>query len=120
MGDLQAGGLTPADIEKSVGEALSKYVVKPLVTVVVEDVRSKRYYLDGGVARPGEYPLVAPTTILEALSKAGGFQEFANEKKIYILRGTKRISFNYKDVIHGKHMDQNILLESDDHIVVPQ
>jgi polysaccharide export outer membrane protein len=67
----------------------------------------------------GEYMLAVPTTVLEAISKAGGLQDFANPKKIYILRGDKRIPFNYKDVIHGKNMDQNIHLEPGDHIVVP-
>ncbi|HEX4230573.1 MAG TPA: polysaccharide biosynthesis/export family protein [Bryobacteraceae bacterium] len=119
VGDLQAGGLTPFQIEQNVSTALSKYIVKPLVTVIVQEVRSKRYYLDGEVARPGEYPLVAPTTVLEAISKAGGMAPFANEKKIYVLRGSKRISFNYKEVIRGKNMSQNIQLENDDHIVVP-
>lgn len=119
VGDLQGGGLTPFEIEQNVSTALSKYIVKPLVTVIVQEVRSKRYYLDGEVAKPGEYPLVAPTTVLEAISKAGGMAGFANEKKIYVLRGSKRIPFNYKEVIRGKNMNQNIQLENDDHIVVP-
>jgi polysaccharide export outer membrane protein len=119
VGDLQGAGLTPFQIEQNVSTALAKYIVKPLVTVIVEEVRSKRYYLDGQIARPGEYPLVAPTTVLEAISKAGGVGGFANEKRIYILRGSKRIPFNYKEVIRGKNMNQNILLENDDHIVVP-
>jgi polysaccharide export outer membrane protein len=111
--------LTPFEIEQNVATALAKYIVKPLVTVIVQDVRSKRYFLDGEVARPGEYALAAPTTVLEAISKAGGMAGFANEKKIYILRGSKRIPFNYKEVIRGKNMSQNIQLENDDHIVVP-
>lgn len=108
VGDLAVGGMTPAQIEQVIARALTKYVVKPLVTVTVQEVLSKKYYLDGEIARAGEYPLVAPTTVLEAISRAGGLRDFANEKKIYILRGDKRILFNYKDVIHGKHMDQNV------------
>lgn len=119
VGDLPAGGKTPSQVEQIISHALAKYVVKPLVTVTVQEVLSKKYYMDGEIARPGEYPLVAPTTVLEAISKAGGLQEFANAKHIYILRGDKRIPFNYKDVIKGKHMDQNIELKSDDHVYVP-
>lgn len=119
VGDLQAGGKTPNEVQDIIADSLKKYVVKPLVTVTVQEVGSKRYYIDGLAARPGEYPLVVPTTILEAISKAGGLQDFANAKKIYILRGDKRIYFNYKDVIHGKHMETNVLLEPSDHIVVP-
>jgi polysaccharide export outer membrane protein len=119
IGDVQAGGRTPVEIEKTLREALAKYVVNPLVTVTVQEVLSKRYYMDGEINRPGEYALVSPTTVLEAISKAGGLAGFANPKKIYVLRGDQRIPFNYKDVIHGKHLDQNIQLKPGDHIVTP-
>lgn len=119
VGDLPAGDTTPKEIEKVITEALTKYVVKPLVTVTVQEVGSKKYYLDGMAAHPGEYLLAVPTTVLEAISKAGGLQDFANAKKIYILRGDKRIPFNYKDVLHGKNMQQNISIQAGDHIVVP-
>jgi polysaccharide biosynthesis/export protein len=119
VGDLPAGGKTPIEIQGIIAKALTKYVVKPLVTVTVQEVGSKKYYMDGYIAHPGEYALVTPISILEAISKAGGTQEFANTKRIYILRGDKRIYFNLKDVLHGKHMEQNIPLEPGDHIVVP-
>lgn len=119
VGDLDAGGKTPLEVQDIITKALTKFVVKPLVTVTVQDVGSKRYYLDGYAARPGEYPLVVPTTILEAISTAGGVGDFANKKKIYVLRGDKRIPFNLNDVMKGKHMEQNILLQPGDHIVVP-
>lgn len=119
VGDIQAGDLTPVQVQDNVTKALTKYVVKPLVTITVQEVGSKKYYLDGQVNHPGEFPLAVPTTILEAISKAGGLQEFANSKKIYVLRGDKRIPFNYKDVLRGKHMEQNIRIEPGDHIVVP-
>lgn len=119
VGDLPAGGKTPNEIQQIIAKALAKYVVKPLVTVTVQSVESKKYYMDGLIARPGEYVLITPTTVLEAISKAGGLQEFGNPKKIYILRGNQRLHFNYKDVIHGKNMDQNIQLQPGDHIVVP-
>jgi polysaccharide export outer membrane protein len=119
LGDLKAGGMTPVQVEGEVTKALAKYVRQPLVTITVQQVGSKKYYMDGQIARPGEFPLVVPTTILEAISKAGGLLPFGNAKKIYVLRGSNRIKFNYKDVLHGKHMEQNIQLESGDHVVVP-
>jgi polysaccharide biosynthesis/export protein len=118
VGDIDAGEHTPKEIEVAVTKALTKYVVKPLVTVTVMEVGSKKYYLVGMVNHPGEYPLAAPTTVLDAISKSGGLQDFANKKKIYILRGSQKIMFNYKDVINGKNMDQNILLQPEDHVVV--
>jgi polysaccharide export outer membrane protein len=119
IGDIQAGGLTADQVGKNITAALSKLIVKPLVTVTVQQVLSKKYYIDGEIGRPGEYPLAAPTTVLEAISMAGGLRDFANGKKIYILRGSERLKFNYKDVIKGKNLDQNIPLQSGDHIVVP-
>jgi polysaccharide export outer membrane protein len=118
VGDLDVGGKTPIEAQEIVAKALKKYVTNPLVTATVQEVGSKRYFLDGLANRPGEYPLVTPTTVLEAISRAGGLNEFANTKKIYVLRGDKQIRFNYHDVIRGKNMDQNILLKPGDHIVV--
>lgn len=119
IGDVQAGEKTPVEIEKTLKEALANYVKNPLVTVTVQDVLSKRYYMDGEINRPGEYALISPTTVLEAISKAGGLAGFANPKKIYILRGDQRLKFNYKDVIHGKNLAQNIQLQPGDHVVTP-
>ena len=119
VGDLPAGGKTPLEVQDMLSDSLKKYVTRPLVTVTVQEVGSKRYYMDGLIARPGEYALIVPTTILEAISKAGGCGDFANVKHIYVLRGNKRIYFNLKDVIKGKHMEQNILIQSGDYIVVP-
>lgn len=119
VGDLDVGGKTPIEAQDVITTALKQHVRRPLVTVTVQEVGSKRYYIDGLAAHPGEYQLVTPTTVFEALSKAGGLNDFANQKKIYVLRGNKRIRFNWHDVIRGKNMDQNILLEPGDHIVVP-
>jgi polysaccharide biosynthesis/export protein len=119
VGDLDVGDKTPLEAQEIVATALKKYVNKPLVTVTVQEVGSKRYFIDGLANRPGEYPLVTPTTVFEAISRAGGLNEFANTKKIYVLRGDKRIRFNYHDVLRGKNMNQNILLQPGDHIVVP-
>jgi polysaccharide export outer membrane protein len=119
VGDLQAGGLTAEEIQKNVTDALSKLIQKPNVTVTVQQILSQKYYMDGLINRPGEYHLTAPTTILEAISIAGGLREFASEKKIYVLRGDQRIPFNYKQVIKGKNLAQNIQLQSGDHVIVP-
>ena len=116
--DVQAAGLTPAELTKNLTTLFSKFLNNPDVNVYVQEVLSKKYYIDGEVRKPGAFPLVTPTTILEALSQAGGFQEFANTKAIKILRGDKVLKFNYKQVTNGKHLEQNILVENGDHIIV--
>ena len=119
IGDVQAGDQTPMQLTKTITEMLGKYINNPDVNVIVTEVRSKKYYIDGEVLKPGTYLLVTPTTVLEALSNAGGFRDFANTKKIRILRGGNILHFNYKDVSRGKNLEQNIKVESGDHIIVP-
>ncbi len=119
IGDVQAGGKTPEELGKLIAEKLSDFLTSPEVLVQVTAVRSKKYYITGQVMRTGAFPLVVPTTVLEALSKAGGFRDWAQKKKIIILRGSKRIKFNYNEVIKGKNLEQNIYLQDGDHIIVP-
>ena len=118
-GDVQAGGETPMQLTKGLMAVIGKYVNNPEVDVFVQEVRSKKYYIDGEVMHPGSFPLVTRTTVLEALSNAAGFREFASPKKIHILRGSQTFKFNYFEVTKGKHMEQNIDLENGDHIIVP-
>lgn len=119
IGELQAAGHTPEQLRDEVVNKLTEYINKPEVMVSVQAVHSRRYYITGEVNRPGAFALVVPTRVLEALTNAGGFREFANAKKITILRNGKIIKFNYNDVIKGKNMDQNILIENGDYVVVP-
>ena len=100
-------------------QALSEFINAPDVNVTVAQVNSKKFYISGKVLKPGEYPLVLPTRIFDALSNAGGFRDFANKKKIVIIRGAERIRFNYADVLRGRDQDQNIFIENGDTIIVP-
>jgi polysaccharide export outer membrane protein len=117
--EVQAAGLTPEQLTKTIAEGLSKYMNQPEVSVAVQQVNSKVYFIQGEVMRPGKYPLLVPTTALQALVNAGGFQEFANRKKIVIMRGNERLKLNYNDLIKGKNMEQNIILQNGDLIIVP-
>jgi polysaccharide export outer membrane protein len=119
IGDIQAGDLTPLQLTEQLTKALSEFINKPEVTVAIQAVLSKKFYITGEINRPGAYALIVPITILEALSNSGGFREFANKKKIVIMRGAQRLKFNYNDVIKGKNLDTNIFLQDGDHIYVP-
>jgi len=119
VGEIEAAGKTPEELKDSVVEKLSDFLNKPEVSVSVQAVMSRRYYITGEVGRTGAFPLVVPITVLEALTNAGGFKEYANKKKITILRKGKIIKFNYSEVVKGKNLDQNILVENGDYIVVP-
>ena len=123
LNDIQAAGLTPLQLAASVTEKLRKFISEPQVTVIVTTINSRRIYIMGEVSRSGAYPLLHGMTVLQALSGAGSFSQFADEKKIYILRveDGKQVKypFNYKEVIKGRRPEQNIELKPGDTIVVP-
>lgn len=123
LNDIQAGGLTPTKLSEEITAGLKKFVTDPQVTVIVSVINSQRVYILGEVNRAGAYPLLPGMTILQALSSSGGFTPFAKTKSIYLLRieGDKstKIPFNYKDVIAGRHPEQNIVVKAGDTIVVP-
>ena len=124
VGELQATGRTPLQLEQDISSKLRNYIAEPEVTVMVQEIHSQKFNILGEVLRPGSYSLDLATTVLDAIAAAGGFRDFANQKGIYILRqnptsGESRIPFNYKNVIKGKNPQENIKLEPRDTIVVP-
>ncbi len=122
LDDVQAAGLTPKQLSDSITEKLKKYIADPRVTVVVNQINSKRVYLVGEVAHTGPMPLLANMTVLQAISSAG-LTQFANTKGIYVLRTEngkqQKMPVNYKKLVKGEQMDQNYLLKPGDTIVVP-
>lgn len=124
VGEVQAAGKTPMQLEGELASKLSNFITEPSVTVIVEQVNSKKFNILGQVVRPGSYPLAAAPTIVDAIAAAGGFRDFAKQKGVYILRkqangADQRIPFNYKNFIHGKDLTQNVRLEPGDTIIVP-
>lgn len=122
LGEIQATGLTPLQLERDLTAKLRNYITKPEVTVMVEQINSKKFNILGQVAKPGSYSLALAPTIVDAIAAAGGPKDFAKQKSIYILRqnpggAQTRIVFNYKDFLKGK--TQNVKLEPHDTVVVP-
>jgi polysaccharide biosynthesis/export protein len=122
LGDVHAAGMTANQLAQDLSSRLSFYVVSAQVTVSVVDIRSRQVYVTGQVGKPGGYPLIAPTTVLQLIAQAGGLNTFANRKGILILRGTKgdiqRLKFNYINAVRGD-VKQNINLQPGDTIIVP-
>lgn len=123
VGEVKATGKAPHDLEAEISKILAdKYLrTTPRVMVRVEAVKSRYYLINGGVNRPGQYPLLVPTTMMQALVNAGGFHEFANTKKINLLRdGQVVVVFNFNDAIKGKHPEKNVYLKHGDLIAVKE
>lgn len=119
IGEIDAAETTPIELEARIAKAYEKVLKNPIVSLQVQKVESKRFLLSGEVNKAGAFPLVRPMTVLEALTIAGGIREFGNGKKIIIMRGSERLKFNFNEVIKGKKLEQNILLQPGDHIIVP-
>jgi polysaccharide biosynthesis/export protein len=123
LNDVQAAGLTAAQLSNVISEGLKKFINSPQVTVTVNEINSRRVYVTGEVAHAGAFPLLPGMTVLQALSSSGGFTQFAKVKGIYVLRTEdgKQVKhpFNYKEVLAGRKPEENIALEPGDVIVVP-
>jgi polysaccharide biosynthesis/export protein len=123
INEVMAAGLTPEELHAKIAEESKKYMEDANITVVVREINSRKAFITGEVNKPGPYPLTAPTTVMQLISMAGGLREYANAKKIMIMRSEngKQISlpFNYKDVAGGKKLTQNIQLKPGDTVVVP-
>jgi polysaccharide biosynthesis/export protein len=125
VGEIQASGRTPLQLEGDISDRLKNYITAPEVTVIVQEIHSRSFNILGQVAKPGSYPLTLTTTVMDAIAIAGGFKDFAKQKSVYVLRQNPNggaeyhFGFNYKEFIKGKNPGQNIKLEPHDTIVVP-
>ena len=124
VGEVDAGGKTTVELEQEITAKLKTYISEPVVVVMVQEMRSKRFNVLGQVAKPGSYLLSSNTTVLDAIALAGGFRDFAKQKSIYVLRknpdgSETRLPFNYKDAVKGKNVEQNVKLVPRDSVVVP-
>jgi len=121
VGDLQASGSTPLELRDRLTEALREYVTNPVVTVIVVEAVPPLVYVIGEVGNAGSIPMHGPMSVLQALAMAGGFRDFANTKKIQILRrtsrGQQRIAFNYKEALAAT--GPPMMLQPGDTVVVP-
>ena len=120
LGDLEAAGRSPGRLAETLTKGLEKFVQSPRVTVAIAQANSARFYVIGQVARPGEFPLTSPTTVLQGLALAGGLKEFAKADSIVIVRADQTIvPVNYKRIAEGKDVSQNVSLARGDTVVVP-
>jgi polysaccharide export outer membrane protein len=123
LDDVQAAGLTPLELKEVITEALREYVAEPDVTVIVSQVASAQVYLLGGVARQGSIHLTRNLRVLDAISEAGGFTQFADRGDVRVLRrtanGLVEHRFDYDAYLAGDAPESNFLLHAGDTIVVP-
>jgi polysaccharide biosynthesis/export protein len=122
-GELQAAGHTVGELTAMLEARIRKFIPDAVVTVAVKAAGGNRVYVIGKVNRPGDFPLIGPIDVMQALTLAGGATPFADTNGIRILRRDSgrqtSISFRYGDIARGRKLDQNILLRNGDTVVVP-
>ncbi len=123
LNEIDAAGLTPEQLRASILAVAVKYFEDPSVNIVVKQINSRKVSITGEVAKPGLYSLGGGMTVLQLIAAAGGLNEYAKADKIAVIRteGAKQTRYrvNYKDVIDGKNLKQNIELKIGDVVIVP-
>jgi polysaccharide export outer membrane protein len=123
INEVTAAGLTPDQLRDHLMEVAKKFVKDPAVTVVVRTINSRKIFITGNVARPGAYLLPGRMTVLQLIAMSGGILEYADTKRIVVMRteesGSKAYPFNYNEIRKGKNLQQNIELKPGDTVIVP-
>lgn len=119
IGEVQAAGLTAAELTRRLTDEYAKKVKSPQVTVSLREVNSYRFYFVGKVAKPGMYTSRSEVTLLQAISIAGGILEGVDLAQAYVARGTERVPVDFVRLMRQGDLTQNITLNPDDTIVLP-
>ena len=123
VNEVQAAGKTPVQLQADLVQAFSKFYEQVTVSVLVKEINSYKFSITGKVKNPGTYKMSADTTLLEAISMAGGFVEFASTNDIKVFRkgseNSKPIQIKYSKIVSGKDPSQNIIIKPGDTIIVP-
>ncbi|WP_291320429.1 polysaccharide biosynthesis/export family protein [Desulfonatronospira sp.] len=121
--DVMAAGKTPMDLKQTVTGRLSRFIQDPEVTVIVRNQISKSYYVLGEVRQVGEFALEKDLTLMQAITRAQGFTEWANKRNLVLFRQSgdseERIDINYRDIVSGSAPEQNLRIQPGDTLVVP-
>ena len=124
FGDIDAIGVTPEKLMERLVTVSGKLYVNPTITVGVKAINSRKVSITGGVQKPGQYDILTPMDVLQLISLAGGLREYTSGKNITIIRGEGAAQtpfrFNYKEVLEGKNLKQNIPLKPGDRVLVPE
>jgi polysaccharide export outer membrane protein len=121
--EIKAAGLTPLQLKEVLTRRLKEFIENPVVSVTVTEANSYKVYVSGQVKTPGVYRLRSETSVAQIIPMAGGFTDWANQKKILIIRNEngreKRMTVNYKKIMRGSDQDSNVILKAGDTIIVP-
>lgn len=122
-GDIQVSGRTPLEVQDEIRSRLQRYVPDAEVTVSVDTISGYTIFVLGEVEAPGQFTLGRYVDVVQALTLAGGFTPYANNRNIQVLRRQDgrevTFGFDFRDVSRGRNLEQNIILQSGDVVLVP-
>lgn len=124
---VKAEGLTASQLTSAITEKLRKHLKDPLVRVTIKDLSGRSFYILGQVKRPGTYQLAGPTTLIDAISAAGGmdkstigdFLQIADLDSAYMVRNNTLVPVDFRALIERGDPSQNVYIESNDYIYIP-
>jgi polysaccharide export outer membrane protein len=128
IGDVQASGLNSSQVAAKIAARLTEFKENPNVSVSLKEVNSYFIFVLGEVLKPGKYPLKSYATVLQGVSMAGGFTQFASKNRMQVIRTNTnddgkenqiRIPVPYNEMVSGNGKIENFILKSGDTIVVP-
>ncbi len=121
--DVNARGMTAVELREGIAERLKEFVIEPIVTITVKTVNYPKFFIMGEIRKPGTFPLRENISVLQAISLAGGFTEYASTSNIILIRNTpsgqKRVKINYGKLLKSGAERKNIFLEPGDTIIIP-
>lgn len=123
VGSIDVSGMTVEDLRAELTTRLAQFIPDLSVTVLVRQINGNKVYVIGHVNQPGEFVVNPRVDVMQALSLAGGTTTFASVNDIFVLRRAngrqQTLPFDYNDVVRGRDLEQNVLLQSGDVVVVP-
>jgi polysaccharide export outer membrane protein len=106
VGEMEAAGLTPTELQGKVKQALAPYVKDVSVAVLVREVNGPRVFVLGEVPHPGAFPLRGTMTVTQALALAGGKGEFAGNDVVWLRQKpdgkAQRVRLSYRELVEGE------------------
>ena len=123
-GQMDARNKTVAELQQELTTKLKKFISDPVVTVSIQEIKGNKVYVIGQVQKPGDFIVNPRVDVMQALSMAGGTTPFAALGDIMILRRNdtgqqQAMPFKYTEVVRGRNLAQNIMLQAGDVVVVP-
>jgi polysaccharide export outer membrane protein len=120
IGNFKIQGLDLPRAQEELQKKLADgYLEYPVLTVYLKEVKSKKYLVSGEVQKPGSYPLEDDTTVLKAISIAGGFSKYGNASRVKVLRrdpngkGYQAIKVNVERAENGDSSEDPLLMQGD-------